>query len=143
MILVFGGNGQLGQELVRASAARQVPLVALDRAQADIADPAAVRAAIAQHRPALVVNAAAYTKVDLAETETEAARRGNEDRPAVLVGACAAPACRWSTSRPTIVFDGAKTGAYVEDDPVAPLERLRAEQGRGRAARCARRRRVT
>src|SRR6185295_10710235 len=70
LILVFG-NGQLGQDLVRAGAARQVPLIALERAQADICDPAAVRAAIAYHRPALVVNAAAYTKVDLAESEAQ------------------------------------------------------------------------
>ncbi len=89
VILLFGANGQLGQEMVRASAARGVPLVALSRAEADIADAAAVRDAIARHEPALVVNAAAYTKVDLAETEVEAARQGNEIGPAVLGEACA------------------------------------------------------
>ena len=88
MILVFG-NGQLGQDLVRAAAARQVPLVALERAQADISDPAAVRAAIAQHRPALVVNAAAYTKVDLAESEAQTAFRVNADGAGIIGEACA------------------------------------------------------
>ena len=58
MILLFGANGQLGQEMVRASAARKRPLVALSHAEADIADANAVRDAIARHNPALVVNAA-------------------------------------------------------------------------------------
>lgn len=118
MILVFG-NGQLGQELVRASAARQVELVALARAQADICDPAAVRAAIAQHRPALVVNAAAYTKVDLAESEAQAAFRVNADGAGIVGAACAGiPFVHISTD---YVFDGAKTVPYLEDDPIAPI----------------------
>src|SRR5205085_6309070 len=81
VILLFGANGQLGRELTRASTARGVPLVALSHAEADIADEAAVRAAISRHKPSLVVNAAAYTKVADAETETEAGRRGNEIGP--------------------------------------------------------------
>src|SRR6185295_4853969 len=75
VILLFGGNGQLGQEMTRASAARAMPLVALSRAQADVTDRAAVGAAIKRHGSSLVVNAASYTKVDLAETEIEAARQ--------------------------------------------------------------------
>jgi hypothetical protein len=51
VILAFGGNGQLGQELTRAAAASAIPLAALSRAQANIADPAAVRDAIARHDP--------------------------------------------------------------------------------------------
>ena len=118
MILVFG-LGQLGQNLVRASAAQQVPLTALDRAQADISDPAAVSAAIARHRPALVVNAAAYTKVDLAESESEAAFRVNAGGAAIIGAACAGiPLIHISTD---YVFDGAKSGPYLEDDPVAPV----------------------
>jgi dTDP-4-dehydrorhamnose reductase len=118
LILVFG-NGQLGQDLVRAGAARQVPLIALERAQADICDPAAVRAAIAYHRPALVVNAAAYTKVDLAESEAQTAFRVNEGGAANIGVACAGiPFIHISTD---YVFDGAKRGPYLEDDPIAPL----------------------
>jgi len=118
LILVFG-NGQLGQDLVRTSAARQVPLVALARAQADISDPAAVRAAIAHHRPALVVNAAAYTKVDLAESEAQTAFRVNADGAGIVCAACTGiPFIHISTD---YVFDGTKSGPYLEDDPVAPL----------------------
>jgi len=118
LILVFG-NGQLGQDLARTSAARQVPLVALARAQTDISDPAAVRAAIAHHRPALVVNAAAYTKVDLAESEAQTAFRVNADGAGIIGAACTGiPFIHISTD---YVFDGAKSGPYLEDDPVAPL----------------------
>ena len=89
MILVFGGNGQLGQELSRAAAARATVLRALSHAEADIADASAVATALALWKPTLIVNAAAYTKVDLAETELEEARRGNEIGPGVLASACA------------------------------------------------------
>jgi dTDP-4-dehydrorhamnose reductase len=106
---------------VRSSAARAVPLVALSRADADIADQAAVRSALGRHVPSLVVNAAAYTKVDAAENETEASQRGNELGPAVLAAACAAidvPLIHISTD---YVFDGSKAGPYFEDDPIAPI----------------------
>src|SRR5208282_3692378 len=89
VILVFGGNGQLGRDLMRAAALRAIALRTLSRADADITDSAAVKAALSQCKPDLVVNAAAYTKVDLAETNIEAARRDNEVGPAVLAGACA------------------------------------------------------
>jgi dTDP-4-dehydrorhamnose reductase len=120
VILVFG-QGQLGQELVRSARERGTPLVALPHAEADIADRAAVEGAITRHRPALVVNAAAYTKVDLAEKEIAAARRGNETGPAIIAAACAkagVPLVHVSTD---YVFDGSKAGAYVETDPIAPL----------------------
>lgn len=134
MILVFGGNGQVGQEIARASAQRNVPLIALTRAQADIADRAAVEDAIERHRPSLVVNAAGYTKVDLAETEVEAARQGNETGPAIIGAACAAngtPLVHLSTD---YVFDGTKQGAYVEDDPVAPVGSYGRSKAAGEAA---------
>jgi len=134
VILTFGGNGQLGQELARASAAQGMPLVALSRAEADIVDAAAVRAAIVRHKPSVIVNAAAYTKVDLAETETEAARAGNERGPAILAAVCAKadiPLIHVSTD---YVFDGTKAGAYVETDPVAPLGAYGRTKAAGEAA---------
>ena len=67
MILVFGGGGQLGQELVRMAGQRNVALAALTHVEADIGDRTAVGAALDEHRPSLVVNAAAYTNVDRAE----------------------------------------------------------------------------
>ena len=120
MILLFGANGQLGQEMVRASVARKMPLVALSHAEADIADASAVRDAIARHKPALAVNAAAYTKVDLAETEVEAAREGNEIGPARLGDACNAAGIPLVHISTDYVFDGTKPTAYVETDQVSP-----------------------
>jgi dTDP-4-dehydrorhamnose reductase len=119
VILVFG-NGQLGQELTRMGASRQAPLVTLSRAQADITDRTAIAEALQQHAPDLVVNAAAYTKVDLAETEVEAARQGNELGPAIIAEACAAAGVPLLHISTDYVFDGRKLDAYVEGDPVAP-----------------------
>jgi dTDP-4-dehydrorhamnose reductase len=130
VILVFGGNGQLGQELTRAGIASATPLVALSHAQADIADPAAVGDAIERHDPTLVVNAASYTKVDLAETEIEANRRANEIGPAILAAACATAGVPLIHISTDYVFDGTKQGAYVEGDPVAPIN----SYGRSKAA---------
>lgn len=130
MILLFGANGQLGQELTRAAAARAVPLAALSHAQADITDQAAVRQAIERHGPVLVVNAAAYTKVDLAERETEVARQANEIGAGIVAAACAVAGAALVHISTDYVFDGDKAGAYVEDDPIAPINAY----GRSKAA---------
>lgn len=130
MILLFGANGQLGQELIRAAAAQKVPLVALSHADADIADAAAVHEAIARHAPNLVVNAAAYTKVDLAEKEPEAARQGNETGPKVLAEATAAAGIPFVHFSTDYVFDGTKPTAYVEIDAISPA----GAYGRSKAA---------
>ena len=121
MILVFGGNGQLGQELMRAAASRAISMRTLSRADADISDSAAVTAALSHGKPDLVVNAAAYTKVDLAETNVEDARRDNEVGPAVLAGACAVAGVPMVHISTDYVFDGTTTGAYRESDPVCPI----------------------
>lgn len=121
MILLFGGGGQLGQELTRASAASAVPLVALSHAQADITDRLAVGDAIKRHHPLLVVNAASYTKVDLAETEIEAARQANEVGPATIGAACAAAGVPLIHISTDYVFDGRNPDPYVEGDPIAPI----------------------
>src|SRR4051812_23016028 len=121
LILLFGGSGQLGQELTRASAGSAMPLIALSHAQADITDRTAVNAAIKRHDPLLVVNAAAYTKVDLAETEPETARLANEVGPGIIGAACAAAGVPLIHISTDYVFDGSKAGAYVEADPIAPI----------------------
>ena len=98
-----------------------LPAMVLSRAQLDIADRSDVVSVLTRTRPALVVNAAAYTKVDLAETNVEEARRTNEIGPAVLAAACAAaqvPMVHMSTD---YVFDGSKEGAYRETDAVCPI----------------------
>ena len=121
MILIFGAGGQLGLELQRCAARRAVPFAALSRAEVDITDADAISGALRETRPALVVNAAAYTKVDLAEIEIDAARLGNEIGPGIIAAACASrrtPLIHISTD---YVFDGEKPGAYVESDAIAPL----------------------
>jgi dTDP-4-dehydrorhamnose reductase len=121
VILVFGANGQLGQELTRLAAARGTPMHALAHGEADIADSSAVAAALARWKPELLVNAAAYTKVDLAETSIEEARKGNEIGPGVLAGACAAAGIPLVHVSTDYVFDGSKPDPYRETDPVCPI----------------------
>lgn len=130
MILVFGGNGQLGRELIRAAAERHVALQALTRAEADIADAAAVAAALKRCKPNLVVNAAAYTNVDGAESHYVEAQSGNELGPAVLAAACAKAGTTMVHVSTDYVFDGGKDGAYRESDPVHPINAY----GRSKAA---------
>ncbi len=134
MILVFGKNGQLGQELTRCAADRGVALIALSRSDADVADPAQVEAAIARHSPDIVVNAAAYTNVDQAEDEYELALRANGHGPAILAAACRdanLPLIHISTD---YVFDGTKRGPYTETDPIAPIGAYGRTKAKGEAA---------
>jgi dTDP-4-dehydrorhamnose reductase len=120
-VLVFGAGGQLGQEIAAFAEAAGIDVVGYAREKTDITDFEAVRAAVRDTAPRLVVNAAAYTAVDRAETEPEAAHAVN-----VLGAGCVAraaalqqvPVIHFSTD---YVFDGMKKGAYVERDPVAPL----------------------
>ena len=133
-ILVFGAAGQVGRELVDQVWPDGLHAIGLDRAGADVTDRAAVTRAIAAQRPALVVNAAAYTAVDKAEQEPARAWAVNRDGAANLAAACAAhdlPLVHLSTD---YVFDGAKAGAYDEDDPVCPLGVYGASKEAGEAA---------
>ena len=120
-MLVFGAAGQVGRELMALAAARDAHAIGLTRQDVDICDAAAVDAAVARQRPRLVVNCAAYTAVDKAESEPEAAQAANCD----AAGAIARTAARHGTAvlhlSTDYVFDGTKIGAYTEDDPIAPL----------------------
>jgi len=129
-ILLLGANGQLGQELQRALAPLGT-IVATTRSGAlpdgsacEVADfdqPASLTALLDRVRPALVVNAAAYTAVDRAEDDREAAFRANAEAPGVLAHWCAqasVPLVHYSTD---YVFDGQGTRPYREDDATAPL----------------------
>ncbi len=120
-LLVFGAAGQVGQELLALATARDVQATGVTRKQADITDADAVIALVTATRPRLLVNAAAYTAVDRAEGEPDAAEAGNALGPTVLARAAEAagvPLLHLSTD---YVFDGSKHGAYAEDDPIAPL----------------------
>ena len=120
-LLVVGAGGQLGREILGLAPLRGHAATGLVRADLDITDATAVARAVARHAPQLVVNAAAYTAVDKAESEPEVAAAGNVTGPAVLAAAAAragVPLLHVSTD---YVFDGSKVGPYVEDDPIAPL----------------------
>lgn len=120
-ILLFGAGGQLGREIVALAAERGIELTALGHAELDISDPVAVARALEAARPDALINAAAYTAVDKAESEPDLAARINAFAPGLIAERCAryrTPLVHVSTD---YVFDGAKRGAYVEADPVAPL----------------------
>ena len=120
-LLILGANGQLGQELAGSCQARRVPTILATKAACDIADPDQVSATIRSSRPEVVVNAAAYTQVDGAETNTELAFRVNRDGAGVLAKLSASfdvPLIHISTD---YVFDGSKPTPYLEQDTVRPL----------------------
>jgi dTDP-4-dehydrorhamnose reductase len=134
MILLFGARGQLGRELAAAAAAANIYVGGPGRDEIDIADPKAVGDAIARRQPDLVINAAAYTKVDRAESEPQAAWRANAIGPKVLAEAtdkAGIPIVHISTD---YVFDGTKDGPYREDDPIAPLGVYGQSKAAGEAA---------
>ncbi|MBL9098194.1 MAG: sugar nucleotide-binding protein, partial [Alphaproteobacteria bacterium] len=133
-LAVFGAAGQLGRALVRVAAAEGVTVAAFDRATADITNAPAVRAALASAAADAVINAAAYTAVDKAESEPERAFAVNRDGARTLAAEAARlnlPLIQVSTD---YVFDGTKQGAYVEDDPIAPLGVYGKSKAEGEAA---------
>jgi dTDP-4-dehydrorhamnose reductase len=142
-LLVLGAGGQVGRELCRLAWPAGYRLAAFDRDGVDITEREPVFAAVARERPDVVVNAAAYTAVDRAESEPERAWAGNCAGPANLAAACSdagIPLIHISTD---YVFDGGKAGPYREDDPVSPLGVYGASKEAGdRAVREAQRRHV-
>lgn len=119
-VLLFGGNGQLGWEL-RRSLAPFGRLAVPDRAQCDIADVDATVRVIREVSPRIIVNAAAFTAVDRAESEEATARRINVAAPAVMAAEArrlGIPLVHYSTD---YVFDGTKAAPYVEEDAPNPL----------------------
>ncbi|CAB5289460.1 dTDP-4-dehydrorhamnose reductase [Burkholderia multivorans] len=119
-IIVLGGTGQVGFELVRAVQGIG-PIVAPARQVLDLSDLCAVEAWILRQNPLVVLNAAAYTAVDRAESDRDAALRINAALPDTLARTCArigALLIHYSTD---YVFDGSKPGLYIESDDPAPL----------------------
>jgi dTDP-4-dehydrorhamnose reductase len=120
-ILVTGANGQLGRALARAALPEGWEIVALDRAALDLADPAAIAARVAERPWAAVINAAAYTAVDKAESDVVAAWTINALSPAAFAAACAQAAIPLVQVSTDYVFAGDRHGAWQVDDPVGPL----------------------
>ena len=119
-ILITGKTGQVGYELER-SLQGLGEIIALDRSQMDLADLDQVRDVIRRIKPTLIVNPAAYTAVDKAESEPELALRINGEAPGVMAEEAhklGAAMIHYSTD---YVFDGSKDGSYVETDPTCPI----------------------
>ncbi len=128
-VLLVGAGGQLGRELAR-SAPAGVQCLALARQDLDIGDADAVARRLAEVSPALVINAAAYTAVDAAETEPAAAQRANSAGPANLARTCREKGARLIHLSTDFVFDGRASRPYPPDAPAAPL----GEYGRSKLA---------
>lgn len=119
-ILLIGKNGQVGAELL-SFLPQFGDLVALDRQQLDLCNPKEIRSVVRAVRPRIIVNAAAYTAVDKAETEQQNAYAVNVDAPAILAEEASkinALMVHYSTD---YVFDGFKHAPYEENDPTNPL----------------------
>jgi dTDP-4-dehydrorhamnose reductase len=137
-VLVFGAGGQIGHEVSRGAWPPRYTILPLDENAVDITKSAAVTAMLAREMPDLVINLAAYTAVDRAESEPEAAWAVNCAGAAHIAAACddsATPLIHLSTD---YVFDGRKTEAYQEDDAVGPLNVYgRSKEAGERAVRAA------
>ncbi|MEQ9488835.1 MAG: dTDP-4-dehydrorhamnose reductase [Alphaproteobacteria bacterium] len=132
-ILLLGGNGQLGTALQdRLPALGEV--VVATRAECDLSQPSGVAAFVQSVKPDVIVNAAAYTAVDLAETEAEQAHAANGESAGELGGAAKdlnALLLHYSTD---YVFDGNGERPYLEDDPVSPANAYGASKLAGEQA---------
>ena len=118
-ILITGINGQVGHALMHELTDHE--LIGLTRQDCDLTNLDQIKQVIGQHQPDLIINPAAYTKVDQAEDEPELAFKINRDAPKVMAEKAREyniPLIHFSTD---YVFDGEKKGAYEEDDPTHPL----------------------
>ena len=120
-MVVTGAGGQLGRESVLALRAAGHETVALRRSELDISVWGAAERALAEHRPDAVLNCAAWTAVDAAEADPDAAMRANALGPGLLASACAAAAVRLCHISTDFVFDGSATAPMDESTPPNPL----------------------
>ena len=118
-IIITGINGQVGYALMQELTEHE--LIGLTRQDCDLTNPDQIRKIIDHHQPDLIINPAAYTKVDQAEDETELAFQINRDAPRVMAQKAREyniPFIHFSTD---YVFDGEKEGKYSENDPINPM----------------------
>ena len=116
MILVFGRSGQVGHELAKLDG-----VLALNRAEADLTDPEACAKQILNHRPIAVINAAAYTAVDNAETEEDLATLINAHAPASMANACRKLSIPFVHISTDYVFDGSGQDPTIAGAPTNPV----------------------
>ncbi|HRK86028.1 MAG TPA: dTDP-4-dehydrorhamnose reductase [Alcaligenes faecalis] len=121
-ILISGAQGQLGQALSWIDQQRHPSsIVLLGRSELDITQPDSIARALDLHRPDILINAAAYTAVDKAESEPEAARLINGVAPGLLAQACATRGIGMLHVSTDYVFDGKAAEPYAEDAPTGPV----------------------
>lgn len=133
-ILVTGGSGQIGGAVARLAAAQGIEVWSPGRDALDLTSPDSIRAAVARSPWQSIINCAAYTAVDLAESEPALAHRINAEAPAVIAAECkryAIPMIHVSTD---YVFDGSKAEAYDEHDAVNPIGVYGRSKQQGEAA---------
>ena len=119
-VVITGGGGQLARELAR-SAPHNIEVHSLERATCDITDVASIDAAFAEYEPDIVINAAAYTAVDRAESESELAFPVNETGAGNVARACADANARLIHVSTDYVFDGRRSTPYPVDAEPSPL----------------------
>lgn len=115
-LLVLGRSGQVAKELQQLLLPRGFTLEAWGRDAIDLSDPAKAAQLVAAHRPAVVINAAAYTVVDKAESEPSAAFAINRDAPAAISRKCKILGIPYIHISTDYVFDGEKPDPYIETD---------------------------
>jgi dTDP-4-dehydrorhamnose reductase len=118
--LVVGRTGQLAHELLNC-VPPDVDATSLDRGALDLMNPASVELVVTQYSPNVVINAAAYTAVDLAESESNVAYAVNESAVAEMARVCASVGCRFVHLSTDFVFDGRSNRPYRADDPPNPI----------------------
>lgn len=123
-VLITGAGGQLGQALQQTAphhAPQGCKVVALSRAQFDLLDQTQTTTTIARERPDLIINAAAYTAVDRAETEQRLAKAVNATAPGTLAAAAQRAGARFIHLSTDFVFDGESSRPYTPEDTPSPL----------------------
>lgn len=120
-VLITGASGMLGQDVAAEADAVHHEVVSLSREQLDVTDEAAVFDAMHQHMPAVVVNCAAYTNVDGAEDDRDAAFLINENGAGNVAAGAADIGARIIHISTDYVFNGSKGAPYVESDPTAAI----------------------
>lgn len=118
--LVTGAGGQVGHRVVALLAEAGTPVLAPTHAELDITDADAVASLVTTHQPEVVINTAAYTAVDAAESDEAAAERANRDGPRYLAEALARHGGRLVHVSTDYVFDGTASQPYEPDDPTGP-----------------------
>jgi dTDP-4-dehydrorhamnose reductase len=119
-VLITGADGQLGCELKR-SQPQGINLIVTDRKTLDITDPLSIENALKMHEPDWLINCAAYTAVDKAESEQDTATAINATAPGLLAKACTTTGARMAQISTDFVFDGSQSTPYLPDDTPNPL----------------------